>query len=45
MMAPQNSYAEPQPSVPQNSTLFGNNVMADVMSQEEIVLGEGGPLI
>lgn len=31
MMSPQNSYAEPQPSVPQNSTLFGNNIVADVM--------------
>ena len=32
MMSPQNSYAEPQPSVPQNSTLFGNRVVADIMS-------------
>ena len=32
MMSLPNSYAEPQPSVPQNSTLFGNRVMADVMS-------------
>lgn len=32
MMSLPNSYAESQPSVPQNLTLFGNRVVADVMS-------------
>ena len=32
MVSPQNYYAEPQPSAPQNETLFGNRVVADVIN-------------
>ena len=31
--------------MPQNTTLFGNNVVADVISEDQVVLEQGGPLI
>lgn len=43
IVSPSNSYAEVLTLVPENGTLFGNAVIVDVTSSDEVILESMGP--